>query len=541
MEYAQNRPDDAPEGFWHYSEKRANRVVTFIENFCKHPKTSTGVKAGDAFKLLDWQRDEVIKPLFGTMRYSEEQERYVRQYQMAWIEIARKQGKTTIASAIAIYMTGFDGEESAEVYLVAIDRDQAAVAFNAARDIIKKSPMLDKEFTIIDSRKRIIHRKTNSIMEVLSADADGALGKNPSCVIYDEAAFAPNGGLWSALRTGMGARREPLFLAITTAAYTSKKFGYEKHTYAEQVVANPVFDPNQFVFLRNTPMDADWTDEANWAYANPSLGASVSIEFYRTEAKTAQNQPTLQNDFRVFYLNQWVAQSNRWIDMGDWAASGRAGGHVREEDLLGRECYGGLDLSSTQDSSSWVLVFPGSPTDADAPGYTLLVRTWLPRGAIEKRNNMQNLLELWGNEQWLNITDGDRIDYDAIEKQILDDASKFKVQMIGYDKWNSHQMIQHLEAADMTCVQIEQTVARLNDATREFERLVVKQSLFHGNNPLLAWHVENVSIVNNGEGLIKPSKKMSAEKIDTVAAAVNALAVAMLPKKQKQSVGFIPF
>ena len=329
--------------------------------------------------LTDWQKNDIVRPLFGTMAYDEQYDEWVRQYRVAWLEMARKNGKSELASGLALYGLVADGEESAEVYSVAADRDQASLVFDVAKRMVELSPVLSKRLTIVASKKRIIDPTTNSFYAVLPGDASGALGTNPSMVLFDEVLTQRDRHLWDAMRQGFGTRRQPILIATTTAAYTSARFALEEHEYGEGILSSPASDPARFVFMRNTPRDWDWRDEGKpadpstgepatgWYHANPALGDFLSIGNLRSEAVEAESKPSAENSFRVFRLNQWVSQAERWLDMAVWDLNGAEA--VDREALKGRCCYAGLDLASVSDFTAWVLIFPGSVDDPEAEGF----------------------------------------------------------------------------------------------------------------------------------------------------------------------------
>ena len=458
----------------------------------------------------------------------------VRQYRLAWIEVGRKNGKSEMLSGIALMLLCADDEESAEVYGAACDRDQASLVYNVSKRMVELSPILSRRLTVIDSKKRIIDPKTNSYYQVIAADAGGNLGQNPHGVIFDEVLTQPNRELWDALKTGMGTRAQPLMVAATTAGTTAAQFCLEEHEYTERVLAarerGEELDPSRFGFVRNTPRDADWEDEANWFHANPGLGDFLNINTLRSEAREAALKPQAQNAFRQYRLNQWVSQSARWLDMRLWDANnlGPFG------NLVGRKCYGGLDLSSTSDFTAWVLVFP-----RDDGGFDVLPRIWVPRGMMEKRTHrMHAQFEVWEREGYITVTHGDTIDYDAIEKQIAADASQFIIGGVGYDPWNASSVVGHIEDGGLTCVKVPQTTIRLNGPSKEIERVLGKRSLNHAGHPALRWMADNVEALSDSEGNIKPSKKKSADRIDGIAALCNAVFVAMMAPAQAAPAAF---
>lgn len=543
---AAHGPADPPEGVFRFDSRKADRAQAFIEQILTHTK---GRYAGTPFILDGWQRDEIVRPIFGTMSWDDQYHEYVRQYRLAWIELGRKNGKSEILSALALLFLCADDEESAEVYSVAADKDQAALVFNVAKRMVELSPILSRRLEVIDSRKMIIDPKTNSVYKVLPGDAAGALGTNPSAVLFDEVLTQKDRHLWDAMRQGFGTRKQPIMIAATTAAYTSAKFALEEHEYGKRVLSDPMMDPSRFVFQRNVPVDWDWTDEGQpatadspatgWYWANPALGSFLNINNLRAEAQEAAEKPQAQNAFRVFRLNQWTGQEERWLDMHLWAENGAA--TVEDSVLAGRECVGGLDLSSTSDFTAWVLVFKGSPSDPLAEGVTVLPRFFVPRPAVEKRTNMASTFEVWERDGWLTVTDGQAVQYDVIFEQIMADASAFKIRGFGYDPWNAAQLVQDLESRGMTAVKVPQFESRLTEPCKRLETDLSERRFFHGNNPILSWMADNVQLKVSGNGLMRPDKGKSGEKIDGIAATLNALFVDAIRLEEQPDVTFIDF
>lgn len=532
---------------WRYDEARADRVINFFERILVHTK---GKYAGKPFILTEWQKI-ILRSIFGTVRYDDFHADWIRQYQLAWIELGRKNGKSEIAAGIALYCLGFDGEFGAEVYGAAKDKDQATVVYHVAKAMVELSPVLSRRYQVIDSKKRIVDPKTNSFYQVIPADAGGALGTNPSCIIFDEILTQPNRDLWDALKTGQGTRKQPLMLALTTASNTSAQFCLEEHKYGQRVAADPTLDPQRYVFMRNTPDTWDWRNEGvppcaefpegtGWYYANPALGDFLNINVLRSEAQEAKEKPQAQNAFRVFHLNQWVSQGSRWLDMAVYDENEKP--PIDEAALAGRACWAGLDLASTTDFAGWVLLFPGSPTDAEAPGYTVVPRLWIPAKRLTSRAGINPIMKVWAERGLINVTAGETINYDDIETAALADAAKYDIRMIGFDQWQSAQLVSHLEDAGLLAVKIPQTMQRLTAPSKEFERQLVERTMYHGGHPVLRWMADNVEAETSQDGLsMKPSKKLSGDSIDGIAAAINAMAVALLPQEEPGVFEFIAF
>ena len=503
----------------HLCEPRAKRAVDIFESILVHTK---GRFARTAFILADWQRDEIIVPLFGRVRWDPETLTWVRQYRVAWIELARKNGKSEILAGIALILLCADDEESAEVYGCARDRDQARKVFDVSVRMVELSPILSKRLEINRSQKRIYDQKTGSYYEVIAADAAGNLGHNPHGVIFDEVLTQPNADLWDSLRTAMGTRTQPLMVAATTAGNDPSSFAKNEHDLSVKVAKQPKLDPSRFVYARNTPEDADWQDEKNWTFANPALGDFLSMQALRDEAREASLSPSKQNSFRQYRLNQWVRQTTRWLDMGLWDSNA---GLVVERDLYGRECYGGLDLASVSDFTAWILVFPGDDYDE------VLGRFFIPEGAIEKRSPMRETLETWRREGWLTVTPGDVVDLGAVRNQIDRDAQNFNIKEVAFDRWGSTETVQWLQDQELTVWAQSQGIMAMSAPSKELERLLGERRLHHGGNPALRWMADNVEATSDSSGNIKPDKKRSSEKIDGIVALVMAIAAVMRPKE----------
>lgn len=495
---------------FYFDERAADGAVRFFERVLRHTK---GEWAGRPFMLQGWQRDDVIRPLFGWKRRRDGR----RRYKYAYLGWPRKNGKSTVASGLALLLLLADAEGGAEVYSAASDRAQAGIVFDQAKAFVQESPLLQKTARLY---KNEIHAPAHSKYKVLSADAYTKHGLNPHGIVFDELHAQPNRELYDVLRTGMGARRQPLFVMITTAGYDMQSICYEQYEYAQQVQAGTVVDPEYFVHITEAERDDDWTDPAVWRKANPSLGVTVSEEFLAGECKRALASPAYQNTFRQLYLNQWVSQESRWLDMGQWMACGLAA-----PDLSGRECYMGLDLASVGDIAAWAAVFP--PVEEDEPWW-VLPKFYVPGDNIVERGQLNRApYATWVRDGYVTATQGNVIDYATIERDILAFAERYVVRQVGVDTWNAQQMAQNLAAAGLETWAVRQTFAGLSPATKELERLVLAQQVGHGGNPVLRWMVDNVTVVRDAAENLKPDKKRSRNKIDGVIATLNALDRAM--------------
>lgn len=488
------------------SQSQADRAVRLV-NQLTHTK---GPFAGQSFDLRPWQT-KIIKQLFKTRRDG------LRQYRTCLLMLPRKNGKSELAAALAIYFLLFDGEIGAEVYSAAADKDQAALVFNVAAQMIRNDPELLAECEIIDSQKRIVHRKSGSFYRAISAEAYSKHGFNASVVIYDELHAAPSRDLWDVLSTSQGARSQPLMMAITTAGYDRHSILWELYAHAKKVLENPSLDPTFLPILYEAPVDADWMDEKVWRKANPALGDFRSLEEMRTAAARAREIPAQENTFRRLYLNQWTEQAARWISMASWDACRTVLEHAS---LRGRKCYVGLDLSSTKDLTALVGVFPD-----DDGGFDVLAQFFVPYDSIRERVRRDKVpYDQWAKDGYLIRTPGNSVNYEVVRKELNDWAEMYDIQTVASDTWNARDLLTRLSEQDgFTVVEMRQGFASLTSPTKSLEKAILSKTLRHDGHPVLRWNISNVSVETDPAGNIKISKKVSTEKIDGVAALVNAV------------------
>lgn len=353
-----------------FDETKAQRTLQFINNL-KHTK---GRWHGMPFDLLPWQ-EEIIKDVFGTIK-----ENGARQYNTAYIEIPKKNGKSELAAAIALYMTCGDLEWGAEVYGCAADRQQASIVFDVAVDMVDQCPALKKRVKPIMSVKRLVYQPTNSFYQVLSAEAYTKHGLNVHAVIFDELHAQPNRELFDVMTKGSGdARLQPLYFLITTAGTDRNSICFEQHQKAVDILEGRKIDNTFYPVIYGIEDNSDWSDEKNWYKANPSLGYTIDIEKVRNAYVSAKENPAEENVFRQLRLNQWVKQSTRWMPMDIWD---ECAFEVNPDELIGRECYAGLDLSSTSDITAFVMVFP--PRNSEEK-YMILPYFWIPEDNMKLR------------------------------------------------------------------------------------------------------------------------------------------------------------
>ena len=493
----------------HYDKKKADRAVTFIENLC-HTK---GKWAGTPFWLLPWQ-EQLIRDIFGIVKPDGN-----RQFRTAFVEICKKVGKSELAAAVALYLLYADNEPSAEVYGAAADRQQASIVFDVAKQMVEMSPALMKRSKLMGATKRIVNYSNAGYYQVLSAEVGGKHGFSVSGLVFDEIHTQPNRQLYDVLTKGSSdARQNPLHFIITTAGNDRHSIAYELHTKAVDILEGRRVDPTFYPVVYGLKDDEDWEDEANWYKVNPSLGYTVDIERLRDAYGEAKQNPADEVTFKWLRCNMWVSSTVAWIPDAIYM---RGNEPIDMDALAGRDCYAGLDLSSTGDITALVLIFP--PRNEDEK-YVLLPYFWIPEETIPRRVKANSVpYDIWEKQGYIMSTEGNVIHYDFIEKFIMYLSEKYHILEIAVDRWNATQMIQNLEGEGFTIVPFGQGFSSMSAPTKEFYRLLMEGRIIHGGNPVLRWMAGNVVIDTDPAGNIKVTKAKSKEKIDGIVAAIMAL------------------
>jgi phage terminase large subunit-like protein len=491
-----------------YDEDKADRAVKFVRKL-KHTKDPW---AGKPFNLLPWQENEILRPLFGTV-----DENGHRLYRKCYVEVPKKNGKSELAAAIALYLLIADGEYGAEIYGAACDRGQASIVFDIAATMIDWDPYLKKILKVLESTKRILYPRTRSFYHVLSSDVPTKHGKNIHGCIFDELHVQPNRKLWDVLTEGAGdTRTQPLVFAITTAGYDRNSICWEVHDYARKVKEGIIEDPHFLPVIYGLPKEEDWEDEENWKKVNPSLGHTFTIDKLRAAYNECKHIPARQNSFRRLRLDQWTKQEVRYIPMTFWDRCNRK---VSMKRLKGKVCYGGLDLASCIDIAAFAKAFP-----ADDGFFDVLMRFWIPEENILERADRDKVpYDMWVQEGWIRATPGNVIDYAVIEQDIKKDAEIYLLAEIAYDPWGALQITQNLEAEGITMVQFRQGFKSMSPPTKELLKLIMSRKIRHGGNPVLRWMADNLMVSTDPAENVKPDKKKSTERIDGMVALIMAL------------------
>jgi phage terminase large subunit-like protein len=493
-----------------YKERFADSAVFFINNL-KHP---SGKWYGKNFELMDWQ-EQIIRDVFGVVRKSDE----CRQFGTVYIEVPKKNGKSELAAAVALLLTCADNERGGAIYGCATDISQARLVFDVAVSMIDNFPDLKKFVRYDKAQKRIIFKPLNSFYQVVSAESYNKDGLNAHGVIFDELHAQLDRRFFDVMMTGSGyAREQPLKFIITTAGVDRNSIGWEIHQRAEDILRGKRIEPSFYPVIYKAEEGDDWTSPEVWKKANPSLGVTFGIDKIKVDCENAKQNVAEENLFRRLNLNQWVKQTSRWLPMEKWDTCDF---EVDEQKLLGRECYGGLDLSSTRDITAFVLVFP--PENEDEK-FVILPNFWIPEEGLAERVRRDHVpYDIWQQKGLINITDGEVIDYNFVQKKIEELGEKYNIKEIAFDRWGAMQMAINLDNAGFTVAKFGQGFKDMSPASKELMRLVLERKIAHGGNLPLRWMMDNIVVKTDEAGNIKPDKKKATEKIDGAVALIMAL------------------
>ncbi|MFE7466357.1 terminase large subunit [Streptomyces sp. NPDC057499] len=496
----------------------ARRAISAIETM-KHTKGRWG---GTPLKLAPWQKVWIIAPIFGWLWLDPELGRPVRVARTVWIEVPRKAGKSTLSSGIGLVLLLADREIGAEVYAAAGSLPQAERVFDDAKRMALTSRAIRGRVEVLRGLIRV--PRTGGVFRALSKIAETAHGLNVSGAIVDEVHVHKRRDLIDAIETGTGARDQPLVVYITTADEGTEGSIYdEKHTYTRRCADDVISDPGHYGVIWAAEEGDDPYTEETWRKANPGLGVSPSLAYMRREAAKAKSTPSYFPTFCRLSLNRRMRSSSRWLPLPLWDENA---GAVDEQRFRFRRAWGGVDLSAVSDLSAWVLV-----VESRKPGVELelVSRFWLPEERIDELEaQLQVPLKQWADDGLLTLTEGDAIDYGAIEKQIIADCRRLDVQRISYDRMFAGQLVQRIEqkTRGVDVVPVAQTYLGMSPGSKELERLLREGRLHHGGNPILRWNASVVEVYRDGNDNlrpVKPDRGKSSARIDGIAAVVMAL------------------
>lgn len=512
-------------------ERMGQHVCDYFAKRLKHIKPTEW--AGKPFILEPWQRDGIIMPLFSWMTADGR-----RRFNEAGIWVAKKHGKTPVGAGLLMYGADpkGDGETGAECYSMATDREQASITYRYAQGMVESSEYLRSVFTPIPSKKRLVVDSSTWI-QALSADSSSHHGICPHFLLIDEIhAFNEEGrDRVSANRFGGRVRRNPLTIVISTAGAEDSSIGREEYERHKRVLQGFSEDTSLFAFICEADKNDDWTDPATWRKANPMLGVSFTEDDMRKECEKAKSSPTARNDFLRYCLNIWVGASAPWLSIDRWNELVTEPG---EEELKKSLCVGGLDLSERSDLTAWVKVFK-TPEGK----HYLVPHFWLPADGVDEleRNDSARYRD-WAEQGWMTLCPGPTINYKMVLEKIVEDAKKYKIKQIGYDRYQASMIRDELkDKHGIEPIEIPQTFQGMSEPAKELESLIKSGMIEHDANPIMARMVGQVTVIGDTNGNIRPTKRGGKKrmKIDGVVASVMAIRVAMAHKVKKRSAGVL--
>jgi phage terminase large subunit-like protein len=481
-----------------------------------------GKWAGRKLDPDPWQVAYIIAPVYGWV-HTDSAGEVVRIIRTEYVDVPRKNGKTTLAGGQALYLVGADHEAGAQVYALAAGKDQAKFCFDPVKIIAEKSPDLGAFMKV--TAARVVHKASGSYFTAVSSLADLMHGANIHGAVIDELHVHKTRDLVDAVETGTGARSQPLVIIITTPDDGRTGTIYdEKRRYCEQLSRGALSDPSFYGVIWGAAeseqhlADLGLTpfDEEAWRRANPGYGISPTREFLQTEAKKAQDNPANLARFLRLHCGIRTKQQTRYIELGVWDASA---GLVDQHALEGKECYGGIDMASVNDLTALCWLFPDGSGSFDS-----IWRFWLPAAALPAVNKRTaGSADAWVRRGFLTITPGVVLDTDFVTDQLGRDAQAFQVLSVGYDRWGANDVIRKAAEGGLQTVGVGQGFASMNAPLKELLRLLLSKRLRHGGNPVMRWMIDNLAVRMDPAGNVKPDKDQSGDKIDGVSALVTAM------------------
>ena len=535
---------ESPDGLYWFDDEAASLAVDFFPEFLRHHKGEFGPSPehplGQPFQLLTFQDLLIVRPLFGWKRVADG----LRRFRKVFFAVPKGNGKSPLGAGLGLLLTFSDGENGAEVYCAAADREQAAIVFDTARIMVEASPDLAEQASVW--RRAIEVPATHSYYRVLSADVRSKHGPNIHALIFDEFHAQATRELFEVLHRGTVKRRQPVTLMITTAGDDDETICAEEWDYARNVMSGSYVDDTYLPVIFEAGKKDRWDAEETWRKVNPGYGITVKADAIRAEAVAARQEPRKLNDFLRYHLNRWVNQAVAWIPIDQWDACDAP----LPENLAKLQPQAGLDMAQKNDLASFVLTFPrpleGPPIvaeivttdDAGEPvkrtislNYELILVPffWLPEETMREHVKTDKAqYDQWAAEGFLRVTEGNVIDYDTIFRDITGEITAsyplLRQAQIGYDPAFATDIAQKLMGAGYQCVEVMQNYQRLSEAALTFEAFVKGRRVIHGGHALLRWNMENVAVKTDPAGRIRPVKtRRKAKRIDGVVASLMGL------------------
>lgn len=496
----------------------AVKYFRFVGRYCRH---SEGEWAGQIVDLEPWQCF-IEANIHGWMNADG-----TRRFRVSYEEVARKNGKTLRMSANGIYYLVADNEPGAQVYSAATKRDQAREIFEGSLEMVRQEAALLRE--VIDEEHKIKPRKGRGRFVPLSKDSKRMDGFNVHAGLIDEVHAHKDASLYNVIRSGTGARRQPIMRMITTAGFDRKSFCYDQRSRAIKILDGTVEDDSYFAIIYTVDDPEKWDDEREWVKANPNLNISVNIQTLRQQCNEAKDIPDQKVEFLTKRLNIWTYGQVVWMNMEKWNETKKNdidgllvfSEKCKKSEFYQAECYGGLDLSSVEDIASLSLTFEMGDKKI------VFNRGYLPQAALERRlKDGDPTLEKFKESGHLIVLPGEVLDYSFIKQDIININDWFDVKGIAFDRWNSSSLVNELLELEIPMIQFGQGYASMSAPTKELMRLTLAKEV-EQNDPLLTWAVSNVVVVKDPAGNIKPDKSKVSEKIDPAVSAIMSIALCM--------------
>jgi phage terminase large subunit-like protein len=490
----------------------ADNLCGFIERL-PHVK---GPLAGEPIQLEPWQAF-ILTAVFGWVKPDGK-----RRFRRSYIEVPRGNAKSTLSSALALYMLTADQEGGAEVYSLATTRDQARIVFGDAQTMARRSPGFRRRFSVEVGAHNMHVLASGSKFEALSAEGSTLDGLNIHFGCIDELHAHKTRTVYDVVETGTGKRDNSLLWVITTAGSNRAGICYEVRTFVTKLLDGVFEDDTQFGIIYGLDDTDDWTSESALIKANPNWGISVRSEVLLPLQAKAMQLPSAVNNFKTKHLNEWVNADTAWMDMRAWDACGDTTLDI--EAYTGQPCWIGLDLASKTDIAALLIMFP-HPELADA--YVVFGKYYLPEDTVSASGNSQ--YEGWMRTGRLTVTPGNVIDFSWIEADLLEMASCFAVQAVAFDPFQATQLSTRMLAEGLPMIEVRPTVLNFSEPMKTLEALVLQKKLSHDGDPVLTWMASNVVAHLDVKDNIYPRKERAENKIDGIVALIMALSRAIKP------------
>lgn len=506
------------ENLYYYDEEAVQKVIDFVEHGIV---LWEGEFNNQPMKLMEWQKERIIKPLFGIKRKSDG----LRRYRKVFIFVPRKNGKTGLVIALCFIMLLKDNEPGAEINCVANSREQMQDVFRGVEEIVKNNRKMSQQITV--GKRAIIHHKSASVIRILPSERRALDGRKSHLALYEEAHENYDPEVWNKLDTSTGSRRQPVLLMISTAGvYDPDSLICREYSYAKRVLSGEIQDDQYLAVIYEAEKGDDIADPATWEKANPSIDVTIKREYLEANARKALADKTYETIFRRYHLNQFVNAVDTWIPLHVWDACDQPLDIVA---LEGQPCWAGLDMSSKTDLTALTLCFV-IPYSGGRPAFALYPVAWIPTENVNRKERADQAP--YG--QWIRdypdrvfATEGNEVDHEAVEGTIYNLKQRFKIKTCGFDLWNIGNVAEKLRRMGITPVEFGQGYKSMSEPTKALYGLTLDRRIIHGGFAPLRHHINNVTVMLDDAENIKPSKRRSNGRIDLVVSSIMALDGAM--------------